>query len=69
MSRNSSLLTPHVGGLVGRVEGADEAGVACHLGFSHVDIHLGAVHEQVGLVAGITNEQIAHDDMAEHLDQ
>ena len=43
----------HVGGLASRFEGADEADVACHLGLTHVDIDLGAVHEQLGLIAGM----------------
>ena len=42
-----------VGGLATRLEGADEADVACHLGLTHVDIDLGAVHEQLGLIAGM----------------
>ena len=47
----------HVGGLATRLEGADEAGVARHLGLTHVDIDLGAVHEQLGLIAGTAHQR------------
>ena len=52
-------LLAHVGSLVLGVEAADEAGMACYLGLAHVDIDLGTVHTQVGLVAGVTDEQVA----------
>ena len=49
MNPKTGQLLAGIGGLVSRIEVADEACVACHLGLAHVDIDLSAVHEHTSV--------------------